>query len=190
MVVNYRDVLEKEMIPPDVLHARIKELAHQINQDYADAKGELILVCVLRGGVMFLVDLMRELRVPHMIDFMSVSSYGIGKRSSSGQARINLDLNTDIRDRHVLIVEDIIDSGHTLHSLVALLQSRSPKSLGVCVLLDKTERREVDIPIKYAGFEIPNEFVFGYGLDLDEYYRNLDFIGVVDLKKYSTEDSS
>ena len=188
MVVDYRDVLEKQMIPSEVLHKRIKEMAEQINQDYDDAKGELLFVCVLRGGVMFLVDLMREVTVPHMIDFMSVSSYGIGKRSSSGQARINLDLNTDIRDRHVLIVEDIIDSGHTLHSLVALLQSRGPASLGVCVLLDKTERREVEIPIKYAGFEIPNEFVFGYGLDLDEYYRNLDFIGVVDLDKYTTEE--
>lgn len=188
MVVDYKTVLEKELIPQEQLQARIKELAQQINKDYADANGELLLVCVLRGGVLFLVDLMRQLTVPHMIDFMSVSSYGVGKRSSSGQARIALDLNTDIRDRHVLIVEDIIDSGHTLHSLVALLQSRGPKSLGVCVLLDKTERREVEIPVKYAGFEIPNEFVFGYGLDLDEYYRNLEFIGVVDLDKYSAEE--
>ena len=188
MVVNYKTVLEKELIPREQLQARIKALAEQINQDYAGADGELLLVCVLRGGVMFLVDLMREITVPHMIDFMSVSSYGVGKRSSSGQARISLDLNTDIHDRDVLIVEDIIDSGHTLHSLVALLESRSPRSLGVCVLLDKTERREVDIPIKYAGFQIPNEFVFGYGLDLDEYYRNLEFIGVVDLDKYSAEE--
>jgi hypoxanthine phosphoribosyltransferase len=188
MIVDYKTVLDKELIPQQRLQERIAELAAQIDQDYADANGELLLVCVLRGGVLFLVDLMRQLTVPHMIDFMSVSSYGVGKRSSSGQARISLDLNTDIRDRHVLIVEDIIDSGHTLHSLVALLQSRGPKSLGVCVLLDKTERREVDIPIKYAGFEIPNEFVFGYGLDLDEYYRNLEFIGVVDLEKYSTEE--
>lgn len=188
MIVDYKTVLEKELIPKKQLQERIAALAAQIDEDYADANGELLLVCVLRGGVLFLVDLMRQLTIPHMIDFMSVSSYGVGKRSSSGQARISLDLNTDIRDRHVLIVEDIIDSGHTLHSLVALLQSRGPKSLGVCVLLDKTERREVDIPIKYAGFEIPNEFVFGYGLDLDEYYRNLEFIGVVDLDKYSAEE--
>lgn len=187
MVVDYRNVLEKELIPQALLQRRIAELAEEINRDFADAEGELLLVCVLRGGVMFLVDLMRRLTVPHMVDFMAVSSYGVGKRSSSGQARISLDLNTDIHGRDVLIIEDIIDSGHTLHSLVALLGSRSPRSLGVCVLLDKSERREVDIPIRYSGFQIPNEFVFGYGLDLDEYYRNLDFVGVVDLDKYNPE---
>lgn len=183
---NYQEILKKVLISQDELQTRITALADQINQDYADSEG-LLLVCVLRGGIMFLVDLMRQLTVKHSVDFMAVSSYGVGKRSSSGQARISLDLNTDIGGRDVLIVEDIVDSGHTMHSLIQLLNSRSPKSLAVCVLLDKAERREVDIPIKYAGFSVANEFVFGYGLDLDEYYRNLDFIGIVDLEKYDPE---
>jgi hypoxanthine phosphoribosyltransferase len=184
MIIDYKTVLEKELIPQNLLQERIAELATQIDKDYVDANGELLLVCVLRGGVLFLVDLMRKLTIPHMIDFMSVSSYGVGKRSSSGQARISLDLNTDIRDRHVLIVEDIIDSGHTLESVLDMLSTRKPKSLEVCTLLDKFDRREVDVQLKYVGFTIPNKFVFGYGLDLDDFYRNLPFIGVVDESKY------
>jgi hypoxanthine phosphoribosyltransferase len=115
---------------------------------------------------------------------MAISSYGAGGRESDGHVRINLDLVADIRDRNVLIVEDIIDSGHTMASVLALLSSRKPRSLNVCALLDKNERREVKVPLRYVGFSIPNKFVFGYGLDMDEYYRNLNFIGVVDLKKY------
>lgn len=184
---DYKEILKKVLISEEKLQTRISELAEQINHDYQDSNG-LILVCVLRGGIMFLVDLMRQLDIKHSVDFMAVSSYGIGKRSSSGQARISLDLNTDIGNRDVLIVEDIVDSGRTMHSLIQLLNSRSPKSLEVCVLLNKSARREVDIPIKYVGFEIADEFVFGYGLDLDEYYRNLGFIGVVDLDKYDVEE--
>ena len=133
---------------------------------------------------MFLTDLMRHITIPHMIEFMAVSSYGAGKRQTTGQVRINLDLNTDIRDKDVLLVEDIIDSGHTLASVIDFLSTRRPKSVYVCALLDKAERREVEVPIRYTGFSIPNKFVFGYGLDLDEYYRNLPFIGVVDLERY------
>ena len=128
---------------------------------------------------MFLTDLMRSISVPHNIDFMAISSYGAGVRHSPGNVRIKLDLATPIEARNVLIVEDIIDSGHTLTSVIEFLNTRRPQSLRICTLLDKEERREVEVPIHYRGFTIPNKFVFGYGLDLDEYYRDLPFIGVV-----------
>ena len=131
-----------------------------------------------------MTDLMRTITVPVAIDFMAISSYGAGRRESSGQVRITLDLTTNIDGRNILIVEDIIDSGRTILSVLNLLSTRKPKSLEVCTLLDKAERREVVVPIRYRGFTIPNKFVFGYGLDLDEYHRNLPFIGVVDLERY------
>jgi hypoxanthine phosphoribosyltransferase len=131
-----------------------------------------------------LVDLMRHITVPHQLDFMAVSSYGAGGRQSGGSVRLSLDLKTDIRDRDVLLVEDIVDSGNTIAYVLEFLQTRQPRSLKVCSLLDKEERRETSISIHYRGFSIPNKFVFGYGLDLDEYYRNLPFIAVVDLEKY------
>jgi hypoxanthine phosphoribosyltransferase len=137
------------------------------------------MICVLKGGVMFLTDLMRHIHIPHAIDFMAVSSYGVGARESTGVVRIIMDLATDISDKHVLLVEDIIDSGRTLGYLREVLLARNPASLAICALLDKHERREVDVPLDYVGFEIPNEFVFGYGLDVDELYRNLPFIGVL-----------
>jgi hypoxanthine phosphoribosyltransferase len=127
---------------------------------------------------------MRSITVPHTLDFMAVSSYGIGARNSTGQARITLDLNTDIRDRNVLLVEDIIDSGFTLEAVLGFLGSRHPKSLKVCVLLDKAERRQTEVPITYSGFVIPDKFIFGYGLDVDEYYRNLPFIAALDQTSY------
>lgn len=179
---NYKDVLAEILIDPETLQARVQELGAQISADYPD--GDLLLICILRGGVPFLVDLSRSLTTPHMIDFMAVSSYGAGKRESSGSARVTLDLQTDIRSKSVLLVEDIVDSGHTISSVLQMLETRQPKSLKVCALLDKPERREAEVPIHYLGFSIPNKFVFGYGLDLDEYYRNLPFIGVVDLEKY------
>jgi len=126
---------------------------------------------------------MRHLTVPHQIDFMAISSYGAGVRESEGNVRVTLDLQTNIRGKNVLLVEDIIDSGHTISRVLELLSTRQPRSLKVCSLLDKAVRREVDVPIDYRGFEIPNKFVFGYGLDIDEHYRNLPFIGVVDLEK-------
>jgi len=180
---DYHEFLEEVLIPEDVLQKRIAEMGAEISRDY---KGkELLLVCILRGGVMFLTDLMRAITVPHMVDFMSVSSYGVGARRSRGQSRITLDLNTDVRNHHVLLVEDIVDSGYTVKAVVELLTARQPKSLKVCALLDKAERREVEVPINYRGFVIPDKFVFGYGLDADEYYRNLPFIGVLAADKYN-----
>lgn len=177
----YEPFLAEVLIEEDALQARIDELAGAISADYAGS--DLLLICILRGGVMFLTDLMRRLSIPHAIDFMAVASYGSGARQSGGNVRISLDLTASIEDRNVLLVEDIIDSGNTIASVIELLKTRRPRSLKVCALLDKASRREVDVPIDYRGFTIPDKFVFGYGLDLDEYYRNLPFIGVVDLDK-------
>jgi hypoxanthine phosphoribosyltransferase len=174
---DYREFLQEILIPEKELQQRVRELAADVDRDYRDQ--DLMLVCILRGGVMFLTDLMRHLTVPHTIDFMAVSSYGSGARGSSGQVRITLDLTTSIEGRNVLLVEDIIDSGHTIASVIELLSARHPNTLRVCTLLDKAERRQAVVPIHYRGFTIPNKFVFGYGLDLDEYYRNLPFVGVV-----------
>lgn len=179
---DYKDILSEILIDPPTLQKRTAELGAEISRDYPD--GNLLLICILRGGVPFLVDLSRNITSPHMMDFMAVSSYGVGRRESSGAVRVSLDLQTDIHDRDVLLVEDIIDSGHTIASVLELLNVRQPRSLKVCALLDKAERREATVPIHYRGFTIPNKFVFGYGLDLDEYYRNLPFVGVVDLDKY------
>lgn len=179
---DYRDFLSEVLIPQDQLQARIAEMGAEISQDYAGRN--LLLICILRGGVMFLTDLMRQISVPHAIEFMAVSSYGIGERETTGQIRITLDLNTDIHNKDVILVEDIVDSGRTIASVIDLLSTRHPMSLCVCTLLDKVERREVPIPVRYRGFSIPNKFVFGYGLDIDDYYRNLPFVGVVDLPKY------
>lgn len=182
-MIDYKDVLTEVLITEAQLQKRIVELGAEISRDY-QGKDKFILVCILRGGVVFMVDLARHITVPHAMDFMAISSYGAGSRESSGIVRINMDLTTDIRGWHVLVVEDIIDSGFTLTSVLNLLSTRTPASLQVCALLDKEERREVNVPVRYRGFTIPNKFVFGYGLDLDEYYRNLPFIGVVDLEKY------
>jgi len=179
---DYREFLAETLIDEETLQNRIVEIGEEINRDYAGTDS-LLLICVLRGGMVFLVDLMRHLTVPHQIDFMAITSYGAGARESEGNVRVTLDLQTNIRDKDVLLVEDIIDSGHTISHVLELLSTRQPRSLKVCSLLDKAERREVVVPIHYRGFEIPNKFVFGYGLDLDEYYRNLPFIGVVDLEK-------
>src|SRR6185503_10221693 len=181
---NYQEFLAETLVDEASLQARVKELGAEISRDYADSDGTLLLICILRGGVPFIVDLMRYITIPHMLDFMAISSYGKGAREINGNVRLTMDLQTNIRDKHVLLVEDIIDSGHTIASVMELLETRQPKSLKVCSLLDKEERREADVPIHYRGFVIPNKFVFGYGLDLDEYYRNLKFVGVVDLDKY------
>jgi hypoxanthine phosphoribosyltransferase len=177
VIQDYREFLEEVLISEGRLQARVRELGAEISRDY-DGQ-DLLLICVLRGGVIFLSDLMRAIRVPHQVDFMAVSSYGAGARTSSGQVRIALDLTSSIEGRNVLVVEDIIDSGHTIASVLELLEARRPATLRVCALLDKAERREAVVPIHYRGFSIPSKFVFGYGLDLDEYYRNLPFIGVV-----------
>lgn len=179
---SYESFLDDILIDENALQERIRELGAEISRDYQDK--QLMLVCILRGGVLFLTDLMRALSVPHTIDFMAVSSYGTGARESSGQVRITLDLQMSVEGHDVLLVEDIIDSGYTIASVLELLRTRNPSSLKVCTLLDKFERREANVPIDYCGFRIPNKFVFGYGLDLDEYYRNLPFVGVVKPDKY------
>jgi hypoxanthine phosphoribosyltransferase len=183
---DYHDFIEEVLIPEDVLQKRVAELGAEISRDY-QGKNPL-LVCILRGGVMFLTDLVRHITVPHMIDFMSVSSYGVGARRSRGQTRITLDINTDITNRHVLLVEDIVDSGYTVKAVLELLDARQPQTLKTCALLNKAARREVEVPIEYCGFIIPDKFVFGYGLDADEYYRNLPFIGVLAADKYKPSE--
>ncbi len=183
---DYNEFLEEVLISADTLQKRIAELGADISRDYQGK--ELLLVCILRGGVMFLTDLVRHITVPHMIDFMSVSSYGVGGRRSRGQSRITLDINTDITNRHVLLVEDIVDSGYTVKAVLELLSARQPQSLKICALLNKASRREVEVPIDYCGFVIPDRFVFGYGLDMDEYYRNLPFIGVLAPDKYKPSE--
>jgi hypoxanthine phosphoribosyltransferase len=183
---DYQEFLAEILIDEESLQRRIKELADEISRDY---KGkDLQLICILRGGIVFLVDLMRHITIPLQVDFMAVSSYGAGERQTSGSVRLSLDLKTDIRNKDVLLVEDIVDSGNTIAYVLEFLQTRQPRTLKVCTLLDKEERRETSIPIHYRGFSIPNKFVFGYGLDLDEYYRNLPFVAVVDLTKYQAPD--
>jgi len=177
-VLPYEAYLKEILIAQDQLQKRVAELAAQINADYADVD-DLLLLCILKGGVMFLVDLSRHITVPHEVDFIAASSYGRGARTSTGNVRIDMDVTSPIQGRHVLIVEDIIDSGYTLSFVLDTLRARKPASLRLCALLDKASRREVELPVDYVGFEIENKFVFGYGLDLDEKFRNLPFIGVV-----------
>jgi hypoxanthine phosphoribosyltransferase len=164
------------LVSPEQLQQRIAELGEEVSRDYADR--DLFMVGVLKGAVVFIADLMRELTVPCEVDFMAVSSYG-SHTDSSGVVRILKDLDASIEGRDVLIVEDIIDSGLTLHYLMRNLRARNPRSLEVCALLTKPERRRVDLPIRYVGFEIPNRFVIGYGLDYAQRYRNLGFVAAL-----------
>jgi hypoxanthine phosphoribosyltransferase len=164
------------MIEQDRLQARIRELGEEVSRDYAGR--DLLLVGVLKGAVFFMADLMRVLTVPCEIDFMAISSYG-AQTDSSGVVRILKDLDTNIAGRDVLVVEDIIDSGLTLSYLMRSLKARKPGSLEVCALMTKPERREIEVPVRYVGFEIPNKFVIGYGLDFAERYRNLPYVAVL-----------
>ncbi|MDE3088460.1 MAG: hypoxanthine phosphoribosyltransferase [Chloroflexota bacterium] len=174
--------IAKILVTREQLQARISELGQMISRDYAGK--DLILVCVLKGGVLFLSDLIRALHVPHAIDFMAISSYGGTRTESSGVVRILMDLNATIEGRNVLIVEDIIDTGRTLSYISENLRTRNPASLKICALLNKPSRREVNVPLDYVGFDIPNEFVVGYGLDYNEFYRNLPFVGVLKPEMY------
>jgi hypoxanthine phosphoribosyltransferase len=164
------------LIDQAALQGRIGELGAEISADYAGR--DLLLVGVLKGAVFFMADLMRELAVPCEIDFMAISSYGAAT-DSSGVVRILKDLDINVAGRDVLVVEDIIDSGLTLSYLMRNLRSRKPASLEICALLTKPERREIDVPVRYVGFEIPNRFVIGYGLDFAERYRNLPYVAVL-----------
>ena len=176
------DDVARVLISHQELERRIAELGAQISADYEGL--DPLLLCVLKGGYVFLADLTRALTIPHGVDFMATSSYG-ANTESSGVVRILKDLDADISGRHVLIVEDIIDTGHTLTYLLENLRVRNPASLRLCTLLNKPSRRETELEIDYVGFVIPNEFVVGYGLDFDENYRNLDFIGVLRPEVYS-----
>ncbi|MCA0452635.1 MAG: hypoxanthine phosphoribosyltransferase [Chloroflexi bacterium] len=176
----YDQYLQEILIDAVTLQNRVAELGAQISAEYGE-NDDLMLICILKGGVMFMVDLSRHITLPHEMDFLAVSSYGKGVRESSGNVRIDMDLGSNVTNRHVLIVEDIIDSGETLRFVMDVLKARHPASLKLCTLLNKPSRRKVDIEIDYVGFEIENKFVFGYGLDLDEKFRNLPFVGVVNL---------
>ncbi|MGN6430612.1 MAG: hypoxanthine phosphoribosyltransferase [Gaiellaceae bacterium] len=164
------------LIEADALSARVAELGAEISADYEGR--DLLLIGVLKGAVFFMADLMRKLTIPCEVDFMAISSYG-ASTDSSGVVRILKDLDINIEGRHVLVVEDIIDSGLTLSYLMRNLESREPGTLEVCALLTKPDRREIEVPVRYVGFEIPNRFVIGYGLDFGERYRNLPYVAVL-----------
>ena len=164
------------LVAADDLQRRVAELGEEISRDYADR--DLVMIRILKGAVLFIADLMRALEVPCEIDFMAVSSYG-SATDSSGVVRILKDLDASIEGRDVLLVEDIVDSGLTLHYLLKSLGARDPRTLEVCALLTKPERRRVDLPIKYVGFEIPNRFAIGYGLDHVQRYRNLPYVAAL-----------
>jgi hypoxanthine phosphoribosyltransferase len=165
------------LIEEDRLRERVAELGEEVSADYAGR--DLLLIGVLKGAVFFMADLMRHLTVPCEVDFMAISSYGAAT-DSSGVVRILKDLDINIEGREVLVVEDIIDSGLTLSYLMRNLEAREPASLEICALMTKPDRREIDVPVRYVGFEIPNRFVIGYGLDFGERYRNLPYVGVLD----------
>ena len=167
----------KMLIPEEEVNARIEELGKKISEEYAGK--QVHLICVLKGGVFFMCELAKRITVPVTMDFMSVSSYGDGTQSS-GIVKIAKDLDEPILDKEVLVVEDIIDSGKTLNHLKPMLESRNPASLHLCTLLSKPDRREVEVPVRYIGFEVPDEFVVGYGLDYAQKYRNLPYIGVAE----------
>ncbi|MCD8249002.1 MAG: hypoxanthine phosphoribosyltransferase [Lachnospiraceae bacterium] len=164
------------MLSEQEINARIQELGSEISRDYAGKS--INLICILKGSVYFTCELAKRITIPVTMDFMQCSSYGAATKSS-GVVKLDKDLDEPITDRHVLIIEDIIDSGRTLNHLKKLLSQRSPASLKICTLLDKPDRRVVDVDVEYVGFQIEDKFVVGYGLDYDQHYRNLPYIGVV-----------
>jgi len=168
----------KVMLSEEEVDKRIQEIGDQISKDYAGK--QVHLVCVLKGGAFFMVELAKRITVPVSLDFMSVSSYGSATKSS-GVVKIVKDLDEPLKDKDVLVVEDIIDSGRTLSYLLEMLKDRKPASLKLCTLLDKPSRRVIDVDVDYTGFQIPDEFVVGYGLDYDQRYRNLPYIGIMEL---------
>ena len=185
----YGDDIEAVLVDAKLLHTRIKEMADRLSEKYKDAGDDLILVCVLKGAVFFITDFARAMSIPTQIEFMAVSSYG-NSTSSSGVVRILKDLDRDIEDKHVVIVEDIIDSGLTLSWLVKNLRNRKPKSLDVVTLLRKPEAVRGKVDLFDIGFDIPNEFVIGYGLDYAERYRDLPYVGTLHPRVYSTDNGN
>jgi hypoxanthine phosphoribosyltransferase len=183
---SLHDDIDHILIDEETLRKRVKELGATISEAYRGQ--DLLMISVLKGSIMFMADLCRAVSIPHEIDFMATSSYGASVQST-GVVRILKDLEEPIVGRNLLIVEDIIDSGHTLNYLMGLLVQRNPATLRIVSLLNKPERREVDIDVDWIGFSIPNEFVVGYGLDYDEIYRNLPYIGVLKASIYSEPDN-
>lgn len=176
------DMVERILISQEEIEQRVQELGAEITADYQG--NELLLLCILKGGIMFLADLSKHIDVPAAMDFIGISSYG-NQTQSSGVVRITKDLEQSIEGKHVLIIEDIIDSGLTLSYLINNLSSRKPASIKICTLLNKEENRQVDINVDYTGFNIPNQFVVGYGLDFQELYRNIPYIFVLNPRYYS-----
>jgi len=175
--VDIHSDIERVIVSEEEIQSRVVELAAQISADYAD-NGQLVVVGILKGAFIFLSDLTRRLTVPHRVDFMALSSYGQAA-TASGAVRIIMDLRVSVEARHVLVVEDIVDTGYTLHYLLNVLRTRNPASLRSCVLLSKPDRRQVDVPVDYRGFEIPDVWVVGYGLDYAEIHRTLPYIGAL-----------
>ncbi len=178
--MNLQNDIAEILVPEQAIRAKVAELGERISRDYQDK--DLLLIGLLRGAIVFLSDLMRAITIPVQLDFIGISSYGAS--TESGAVRLVMDLETDIAGRHVLIVEDIVDTGKTLAYLVETLKARQPASLRICALLDKPERRQVPIQVDYVGFAIPDKFVVGYGLDFAEGYRNLPFVGVLKAPLY------
>ena len=176
-MIDLHPDIESVIVSEAEIQARVGKLAAQISTDYT-GDGQLVIVGILKGAFIFLADLTRRLTVPHRVDFMALSSYG-QTATTTGAVRIIMDLRVNVEGRHVLVVEDIIDSGYTLHYLLNVLQARNPASLRSCVLLSKPERRQVDVTVDYLGFEIPDVWVVGYGLDYAEIHRTLPYIGAL-----------
>lgn len=174
--------IDKVLISEEEIKNRVLEIAKQLEEDYKNSS-KLLLICILRGAYAFFSDLTRSINLPIEVDFMAISSYGMGS-TTSGEVRVVKDLSTSIEDKDVLVVEDIIDSGYTINYLKNMLKQRKPKSVKVCSLLNKQARREVDVNADYIGFDIPNDFIVGYGLDYAEKYRNLKYIGVLSEEIY------
>ena len=181
--MSMNDDILKVLVSEEELKAKVAELGAQISKDYEGKN--LVLVSILKGSVVFMADLMRAVSIPCSIDFMVVSSYGGGNTTSTGLVKIIKDLDADLTGKDVLIVEDILDTGITLSKLVPVLKMRNPSSVKICTILSKPSRRKVDIEPDYCGFEVPDEFVVGYGLDYDEKYRNLPYVGVLKPEVYS-----
>ena len=181
--MDMRDDIQTVLVTEEQLRAKVAELGARISRDYAGK--DLLLVSILKGAVVFMADLMRAVTIPCSIDFMVVSSYGGTNTQSTGLVKIVKDLDADLSGREVLIVEDVLDTGVTLSNLVPMLKMRHPNSVRICAILDKPARRKTDIRADYTGFEVPDAFVVGYGLDYDEKYRNLPYVGVLKPQVYN-----